>query len=185
MGQQYLSEIRAMSFNFAPKGWALCNGQTMSIQQNQALFALLGTTYGGNGTTTFNLPNLQGRAPLHFGNGPGGAFILGQAAGEPTHTLLITETPSHNHALKAANVAADAIPTGVTPGPALALAQAAAFEGAGNPTIPVSIYSTVASNATMAGNAISTVGGQPHENRQPYLALNFCIALTGIFPSRS
>jgi microcystin-dependent protein len=187
MGQQYVSEIRVMAFGFPPKGWALCNGQTMSIQQNQVLFALLGTTYGGNGTTTFNLPNLQGRAPVHMGTSTSGAnYPIGQSAGEAVHTLNLGETPTHTHQLMAANVPADTAPAGVTPGPTLALAQAAAFEGTGNPTKAVSIYSTSPANATLAASAVGPTGGsQPHENRQPYLALNFCIALVGIFPSRN
>ncbi len=186
MGTPFLSEIRIMSFGFPPKGWALCNGQILPINQNQALFALLGTTYGGNGQTTFALPNLQGRAPLHTGaDGFGDNYILGQLAGQPTHTLTINETPSHTHTLHAANVPADTAPAGVTPTPSLALAQAAAFEGAGNPTVAVSIYSTGAATTTMASSAVGSTGGQPHENRQPYLTLNFCIALQGIFPSRS
>jgi microcystin-dependent protein len=182
MSEQYISEIRIVSFNFPPKGWAFCNGQILPINQNQALFSLLGTTYGGNGQTTFALPNLQGRAAISMGAG----YTIGQTAGEPAHTLTLNETPTHLHAMMAANVPAGTAPAGVTPGPAEALAQAAAFEGASNPTKPVSIYSTAPTNATLAANAIGLNGGsQPHENHQPYLTLNFCIALVGIFPSRS
>lgn len=181
MSTPFLSEIRVMSFGFAPKGWALCNGQILPINQNQALFSLLGTTYGGDGRTNFALPNLQGRASIYTGAG----FVLGQSAGEPAHTLTLNETPSHAHTLAASTAPADAAPGGVTPGPTLVLAEAAAFQGAGKPTIPVSIYSTGAANAKMAASAIGSTGGQPHENRQPYLALNFCIALQGIFPSQS
>ncbi|HXT07737.1 MAG TPA: tail fiber protein [Roseiarcus sp.] len=185
MGEPYLSEIRLMAFGFAPKGWAQCNGQTVPIQQYQALFALLGTTYGGNGVTTFNLPDLRGRAPLHYGpDGLGDTYVLGQVGGEPLHSLSIAETPTHTHTLKAANVAADTAPAGVTPGPALALAQAAVYEGT-NPVVPTSIYSTAAANATMAPSAVGQTGGQPHENRQPFLVLNYCIALSGIFPSQN
>jgi len=185
MGSPYLSEIRIMAFTFAPKGWALCNGQTLPIAQNQALFALLGTTYGGNGTTTFQLPNLQGRAALHFGVDPFGTpYALGQTGGQPSHTLTSAETPAHTHTLNGAASPADAAPGGVTPSPTLALAQAAAFEGT-NPPAAVSLYSTSAANTTMAGVAVGQTGGQPHENRQPFLTLNFCISLTGIFPSRS
>jgi microcystin-dependent protein len=186
MATPYLSEIRIMSFGFAPKGWALCNGQTLPINQYQALFSLIGTTYGGDGIRTFNLPNLQGCAPLHFGTDSfGDRYTLGQAGGEPTHTLLITEIPAHSHSLKAAAVAADPAPGGVIPTPSVALAQAAAFEGSGKQTVPVSIYSMSAANTTLAGSAISMTGGQPHENRQPYLTLNFCIALQGIYPSHN
>jgi microcystin-dependent protein len=185
MADPFLSEIRIMSFSFPPKGWALCNGQLMAINQNQALFALLGTTYGGNGQTTFALPNLQGRVPLHMGAGGGGSYPIGQISGQPTHTLTIGETPLHNHSLNAKAVTADVSPPGLAPGPTFALAEALADKGAGNPTVPVSIYSTSAANTTMSPSAVGPVGGQPHENRQPYLTLNFCIALQGIFPSRS
>src|ERR1700722_15526118 len=101
MGTPYLSEIRIMAFNFAPKGWAMCNGQTLPINQNQAIFALLGTTYGGNGQTTFQLPNLQGRVPVHQGSGGGNNVVLGQSAGETAHTLTVQEMPSHSHSLNA------------------------------------------------------------------------------------
>jgi microcystin-dependent protein len=182
MSEQYVSEIRIVSFNYPPKGWAFCNGQLLPINQNQALFSLLGTTYGGNGQTTFALPNLQGRAAVSMGAG----YTIGQIGGEPAHTLTSNETPTHLHAMMSANVPADTAPAGVTPGPTLALAQAAAFEGTGNPTKAVSIYSTATANATLAANAIGPAGGgQPHENHQPYLTLNFCIALIGIFPSRN
>jgi microcystin-dependent protein len=185
MSLPYLSEIRIMSFGYAPRGWALCNGQALAINQNQALFSLLGTTYGGDGIRTFNLPNLQGRAALHAGvDSFGQTYTLGQTAGQPSHTLTIGETPAHTHALKGAAVAADTAPGGVTPTPSLALAEAAAFEGK-NPIVPVSIYSTGAANTTMAPAAVGQTGGQPHENRQPFLTLNFCIALQGIFPSRN
>ncbi len=183
MSNPYVSEIRIMSFGFPPRGWAQCNGQIMPILQNQALFALLGTTYGGDGVRTFALPDLRGRAALHFGQGQfGDSYALGERAGEPTHTLSVSETPAHNHPLKAADVDADPAPGGVNPGPTVALARAAAFEGAGKPTVPVSAYSTGAANAQLAPNALSIVGGLPHENRQPFLALNFCISLQGIFP---
>lgn len=185
MSESYVSEIRIMSFNFAPRGWAQCNGQLLPIQQNQVLFSLLGTYYGGDGIRTFALPDLRGRAAMHFGSdGMGDSYKIGQTGGEPTHTLTINETPTHNHALMAADVAADTAPAGVIPGPTEALARAAAFKGA-NTTVPVSIYSTGAANSQLASNALAQTGGQPHENRQPWLALNFCISLVGMFPSRS
>jgi microcystin-dependent protein len=177
----YVSEIRMMAFNFAPRGWALCNGQTLAIQQNQALFALLGTTYGGNGTTTFQLPNLQGRIPLHMGPG----FIEGQNAGEVTHTLTLPEMPSHSHLVQAKNAQADLDATGTTPGPTVVLAQAAAST---NPVKDVQIYGTLPINSAgnFASGAISMTGGnQPHPNQQPYLVISFCISLQGIFPSRN
>jgi microcystin-dependent protein len=169
-----------MSFNFPPKAWALCNGQIMSIQQNAALFALLGTTYGGNGTSTFALPNLQGQVPMHFG----GAFVQGQASGEYNHSLTVNEMPAHLHNVMASNGAADQHPTGRVPGNNF-LAQAAAAPAPGT---PVNMYGTGGpdTNQTFAPQAIANGGGsQPHSNQQPYLTVSFCIALAGIFPSRN
>lgn len=164
MSTPFLAEIKIFSFNFAPRGWALCNGQLLPINQNQALFSLLGTTYGGNGITTFALPNLQGATPIHTGPG----FVLGQAGGETAHTLTIPEMAAHSHA------AAGSSNPGNTAEPANAF-WAVAASGA---------YSA-APNTAMAPGAISTTGGsQPHNNLSPYLTLNFCIALQGIFPSR-
>jgi len=165
MATPYLAEIRVFSFAFAPKGWALCNGQTLPINQNQALFALLGTTYGGNGITTFQLPNLQGSMPMHLGNG----FNQGQAGGEATHTLITTEIPQHTHTA-----------TGVTTN--------ATAEAATNNTWAASAKNPYATGVSvqMSPNALSTLSGsQPHNNMPPYLTLNFCIALQGIFPSRN
>jgi microcystin-dependent protein len=184
MGNPYVSEIRIMSFGFAPQGWALCNGQILPIQQNQALFSLIGTNFGGDGVRTFALPNLQGRAPLHMGSDHfGNIYNLGETGGEASHTLTLNETPAHTHALNASTGPADSPPpAGVQPGPTVTLAQAAAAGGA---TPAVSIYSTASANTTLSASAISQTGGQPHENRQPFLTLSFCIALQGIFPSRS
>jgi microcystin-dependent protein len=173
MSNPYMSEIRIMSFNFPPKGWALCNGQLLSITQNQGLFSLLGTAYGGDGRTTFALPNLQGRVPIHF---PSGSHP-GQIAGEPAHMLQVTEMPAHTH-LMAATAA-----TATTDGPAQSefLAQG---QSTASGTPAVNLYSTANQSSTFAPSAISSAGGgQPHENRQPFLVLNFCIALQGIFPS--
>ena len=175
MSDPYLSEIRIMSFNFAPRNWALCNGQLLAINQYQALFSLLGTTYGGDGRATFGLPNLQGRVPLHFGNG----FTLGQQSGETAHTLLYSEMPLHNHLMTAtAAKAASAIPA-----PAVYLGKGQS-QGSGTPV--VNIYSTAGQSGTFAAAAINNTGGsQPHPNQQPFLVLNFCISLQGIFPSRN
>lgn len=165
MGTPIMSEIRIMSFGFAPKGWAACNGQLLPINQNQALFSLLGTTFGGDGRTTFALPDLRTRAPVHFG----GNFILGQNGGEQNHTLTMLEMPTHTHAAQGTTSNADApVPAGNYLG-----AANNAYTPAGNltPLHPSSI-----------GNA---GGSQPHENTQPYLTLNFCIALQGVFPSRN
>jgi microcystin-dependent protein len=162
-----MSEIRIMAFNFAPKGWALCNGQQMQINQNQALFALLGTTFGGDGRVTFGLPNLQGCIPMHIGQG----HTLGEIAGEASHTLTISEMPQHLHTLSGSTQAVNQIlPVGNAPG------QSA----------PNNLYTGPQSLVAMNPKSVSNVGGsQPHENRQPYLTLSFCIALVGVFPSRN
>jgi len=167
MSTPFLSEIRMFSFNFAPKGWALCNGQFLPINQNQALFALLGTTYGGNGQTNFQLPDLRSRVPV--GNGAG--FNLGERAGEEFHTITINEMPQHLHFAQASSAAASAgIPTS-----ALVLAKGE-FE----------IYRPPSNLTPMKATSISSIGGsQPHENRQPFLTVSFCIALQGIFPSQN
>jgi microcystin-dependent protein len=171
MSSPYLGEIRIISFNFAPKGWAFCNGQTMAIAQNQALFALLGTYYGGNGIQTFNLPNLQGRAPMFYNNG----YVIGQTGGEAAHTLLATEMPAHAHLTSVNSTAAN------QGGPLNATTGAKNYWGNGNQPA----YAT-AQTATMNPAALAIAGGsQPHENRSPFLVLNFVIALSGIFPSRS
>ena len=170
MSEPFLSEIRMFAFGFPPRGWSFCNGQTMPINQNQALFSLLGTSYGGNGVQTFQLPNLQQRAPLHVG--PVNTY-LGIQGGEAAHTLTIAEIPSHKHTLQAKNVAATvSSPAGAN------LAQPVTNVG--------SIYAPGTPNATMAPQTIANMGsGLPHDNMQPYLVMNFCIALVGIFPSRN
>jgi microcystin-dependent protein len=170
MSEPFLSEIRVFSFGFPPKGWALCNGQLMPINQNQALFALLGTTYGGNGQTTFALPDLQSRIPMHFGNG----HVLGERGGEQAHTLIVSEIPGHTHSVACSDVA------GTLPG---ATKNVWAPDNNGNAPYSSPSNTTV---ANMAQNAIGNTGGsQAHNNLAPFLVLNFCIALTGIFPSRS
>jgi microcystin-dependent protein len=167
MAQPFLGEVRLMSFTFAPKGWALCNGQLMSIQQNAALFSVLGTTYGGNGTTNFQLPNLQGRVPVHTGPG----FVIGQSAGESAHTLITSEIPLHTHTLTAVGTPA-------------ANQRAVAGNMPGAPAF--NFYSTTATPSAMDATAVgANVGNQAHDNMQPYLVVNFCIALVGIFPSRN
>jgi microcystin-dependent protein len=164
MAEPFLAEIRIMSFNFPPKGWALCNGQLLPINQNQALFSLLGTTYGGNGQTTFALPDLRGRVPISFGNG----FVQGERAGEEHHTLTLGELAAHSHSPVGSSNPADQ----VSP-----QNNFWAYENS-------NAYAT-APDASMAPS-VSTVGGsQPHENRSPYTVLSFCIALIGIFPSRN
>jgi len=180
MSTPFMSEIRIMSFNFAPKGWTMCNGQLLPINQNQALFSLLGTTYGGDGRVNFGLPNLQARIPMHMGSG----HTLGEIGGENAHTLNISEMAQHNHLAAAAAVTADQGNPGHQPSATKALAQAHAATGSG--PVNVNLYGTGAPSKVFAANAIGTNGGsQAHENRQPFLVLNFCIALQGIFPSQN
>ena len=176
MSSQYISEIRIMAFDFPPRGWALCNGTMMSIQQNTALFSLIGTYYGGNGTNNFKLPDLQGRVPLHMGTG----FDIGSNGGEVTHTLIPQEMAPHTHAVRASTSSGNGPPS-----PIAVLAQGLADT---SPTTPVNVYATlpVVQNAGFAPSAISPSGGNgAHPNVQPNLVLNFCISLIGIFPSRS
>jgi microcystin-dependent protein len=164
MAEPFLSEIRIMSFPFAPKGWALCNGQLLPINQNQALFSLLGTTFGGDGRVNFGLPDLQSRAPIHVGSG----HTLGERGGEQAHTVSIAELPEHAHVLNAAsNNGTVSIPTGNLYGKALQLA-----------------YTSPTQLVAMSTETVTSIGGsQAHLNMQPFLVLNFCIALQGIFPS--
>lgn len=165
MSEPFLSEIKIVSFNFPPKGWALCNGQLLPINQNQALFALLGTTYGGNGQTNFALPNLRGRVPIHFD----ASHNLGEAAGSTSVTINIQQLPTHTHVMQSSN----------TTGNAAIVGNAVFGAEPGNP------YAGAGADVTVPG-AISSIGGsQPHNNMMPYLVLNFIIALQGIFPSRN
>jgi microcystin-dependent protein len=165
MSEPFLGEIRAFTFGFAPRGWAFCNGQLLPINTNQALFSLLGTTYGGDGRTTFALPNLQGRVAIHSD----GQFPLGGVGGEETHSLTISEMPQHAH-----QVSASSNPAG----------QSSPAGGFSTDTGRNAYADTP--DATMAYQAVAAAGGgQPHDNRSPYLALSFCIALQGIFPSRT
>ncbi len=168
MAEPFLSEIRIMSFAFAPKGWALCNGQLLPINQNQALFALLGTSFGGDGRVNFALPDYRGRTPIHVGSG----HTLGEGGGEQAHTLSIAELPTHLHAATASSDAADA---GVPGGNLLGAVDVTTFGNA---------YGGAANLVAMAPEMVASAGGsQAHLNMHPYLTLNFCIALQGIFPS--
>jgi microcystin-dependent protein len=173
MADPFVAEIRIFPFTFAPVGWALCGGQLMPISQNTALFSLLGTTYGGDGRSTFGLPDLQGRAPMHPGQGPGLSLRdLGETGGSETVALLQTEMPAHAHGLQADVI--DLADTNV-PSPSASLALSAGG----------SLYQAAA-GTTMAGQALAAAGGSlPHNNMQPYLTLNFNIALQGIFPPRA
>ena len=172
MAQPFLGEIKIISWNFAPKGWAFCNGQLLPINQNQALFSILGTTYGGNGQTTFGLPDFQGRSPYHVGS----TLSLGQKGGEEAHTLTTSEMPAHNHFPMASTAAGNTV-----------------FPAAGSPVVQHNTWATSSvnpyastSNGAMLPGAVSNTGGsQPHANLQPYLVVNFIIALQGIFPSRN
>ena len=163
MGEPFIGEVRAVSFGTVPRGWMLCNGQLLSIAQNQALFSILGTTYGGDGVTTFALPNLQGRTPVGMGNG----IQLGESAGETSVTLQQTQMPAHTHGVLASSAAGADDPS--DRGPAAAKA-----------------YGPSTSLATLDPSSIGSTGGsQPHANMQPYLTISYIIALTGIYPSRN
>jgi microcystin-dependent protein len=166
MAEPFLSEIKIMSFGFAPRGWALCNGQLLPLNQNQALFSLLGTTYGGDGRVNFGLPNLEGRAPMHMGAG----HTLGERGGEQSHTLSISELPTHTHTLQGSSTS--------TTGNA---DPATRYLGGEN-----NLYHAAANLTSMSPSSVSVVGGsQAHLNMQPFLTLSFCIALQGIFPSQT
>lgn len=166
MAEPFLSEVRIMSFVFAPKGWALCNGQLLPINQNQALFSLLGTTFGGDGRVNFALPDLRGRTPIHVGSG----HTLGERGGEQAHTLSIAELPTHSHFWNAVSAPA----TTSNPNTTFALAE----------SVQSFLYTAPGNLQTMAPNMVGNTGGsQAHLNMQPFLTLSFCIALQGIFPS--
>lgn len=172
MADPFVAEIRIVSFNFPPTGWAFCDGQLLPLSQNTALFSLLGTVYGGNGLNTFGLPNLQGRAPMHPGQGPGLSLRdLGEEGGVSSVTLLESEIPMHTHSLNAVNFPSDSNnPTGNAIGR----------------SSNVAAYGTAGSTVQMKNTALAPAGGSlPHNNMQPYLTLNFVIALQGIFPPRS
>ncbi len=173
MSEPFLAEVRIVGFNFAPRGWAFCDGQILPINQNQSLYSLLGTTYGGDGRTSFALPDLRGRTPIHVGSSNGSIHLLGQKGGEETHTLNAAEMPQHNHEAQASSQPGDSpIPTNNVLGSSLN----EIYRSFTQPSDQVAMRSGTISNAG---------GGQAHENMQPYLALNFCIALQGLFPSRN
>jgi microcystin-dependent protein len=177
--EPFIGEIRLLPFSFAPKNWALCNGQLIPIQQNTALFSIIGTTYGGNGTTNFQLPNLQGQVVAGVGQGPGlSLWSWGEQQGEDSVTLLTTEMPAHNHLITAMNNA------GTAPTPAADAYLAKDIRG-GSGVINY-MLAPGTTNTTMAAQTIGVSGGgTAHENRQPFLALNYCIALAGVFPARN
>ena len=172
MADPFVAEIRIVGFNFAPKGWAFCDGQLLPLSQNTALFSLLGTTYGGNGLSNFALPNLQGSFPLHPGQGPGlSLHDLGEQSGTETVTLLESEIPSHGHGMVAGSPWNASL---AAPSPSALLGPA--------PTRP---YAAVATTDTQMAPTLATGGGSPHNNMPPYLAMNFIIALQGVFPPRT
>ena len=166
MSEPFLAEVRIVGFNFAPRGWAFCDGQILPINQNQSLYSLLGTTYGGDGRTSFALPDMRGRTPIHVGDG----HTEGEKSGEETHTLSKAEMPAHNHKVKANSTAA----TANTPvSNVFATSTSTVYEAANNLT-------------SLSDLSVSTVGGsQAHDNMMPFITLNFCIALQGLFPSRN
>jgi microcystin-dependent protein len=181
MTQPFLGQVQPFGFGFAPRGWALCNGQILSISQNTALFALLGTFYGGNGTTNFALPNLQSRVPMHYGSNVFGSFALGEQAGQEGVTLSVNELPTHNHSFSGTTADADskrpvdgsAYAQTTTPGPVSPGDSFYAQANAGTVT-------------TINPLTLSIVGGSlPHSNLQPYLTINWCIAMQGVFPARN
>ena len=170
MSEPFLAEVRIVGFNFAPRGWAFCDGQILPINQNQSLYSLLGTTYGGDGRTTFALPDMRGRTPIHVGRADSGqSFREGQKTGEETHTLASNEMPQHNHqTFGSANNGSGRDPSNQVLGSAL------------------NLYAAPSSLTSIHNGSITNVGGgQAHNNMQPSLALNFCIALQGLFPSRN
>jgi microcystin-dependent protein len=170
----FVAEIRIFPFNFAPRGWAFCNGQILPLSQNTALFSLLGTTYGGDGKSTFALPNMQGNVPMHWGNGAGlTQRFIGEQSGSPTVTLLASEVPVHTHGVLA-------VPGNLPANTNKPAGNAFGKAAQGKP------YGPAASLTALSSQAISIVGGnQPHTNMQPYLTMSFCIALQGVFPPRT
>ncbi len=173
MAEPYLSQITIVAFDFAPRGYALCDGEILPINQNQELFSLLGTNFGGDGRTSFALPDLRGRIPIHFGTGTGlPTYSLGQRGGEETHTLTIDEMPTHTHQVKATS----AVATAATPRNDRVLAQSTGND----------VYGSATNLVSMDSSAVTSTGGnQTRENMMPYLTINFCIAIQGTFPSRN
>lgn len=170
MSEPYIGEIRMVAFNFAPNGWAFCNGETIAISQNTALFSLIGTTYGGDGVTTYQLPNLESRLPVHMGSdNQGNNYVIGELSGVEEVTVLTSQLPAHNHALRAAAAA------GTETSPAGAVWAESALEQ----------FSTVSPTGAFGATMTQTGGSQPHNNLQPFLAINYVISLFGVYPSRN
>lgn len=175
MAQPYVGEIRMFAGNFAPNGWMFCEGQTLPISENEVLFQLIGTTYGGDGQDTFNLPNLASRVPIHMGTGPDGTtYQIGEMAGTEQETLTVQQIPNHTHPVLATNASSSQMPGGAMLGPATSSQAGVKMYGVDTPLV------------SLASQAVSPVGGsQPHENTQPFLCINFIISLFGIFPSQN
>lgn len=173
MAQPYVGEIRMFAGNFAPNGWMFCEGQTLPISENEVLFQLIGTTYGGDGQETFNLPNLASRVPIHMGTGPDGTtYQIGEMAGTEQETLTVQQIPSHSHPLTASTDPASQ----TTPGSTVLLAQSSIAD----------MYIQDSPDGALAASAVQPQGGsQPHENTQPFLCINFIISLFGVFPSQT
>ena len=180
MGTPYLGEIKLISWNYPPKGWVFCNGQLLPINQNQALFSIFGTTYGGDGRVTFGLPDMRGRVPIHMGNG----FVIGEKGGELNHTLTTSEMPAHNHFVQS-DVQTDAANNFSSPAATEIFGLALGVPSSGT-NFPVNPYGTGAPGGALAPQTVSNTGGsQPHVNTQPYLVLNYIVALQGVFPSQN
>lgn len=179
--EPFIGQVQLFAFNFAPKDWAFCNGQLMSIAQNQALFSLIGTTYGGDGVTTFALPDLRGRVPNHFGQGPGlNSYEMGQVSGTETVTLIQTQMPTHTHPMMVSNQTASVSdPTGHV------LAASTGLDSLSGATVTVHTYGTNPTGVASPQTIGIAGGNQSHNNMQPYLTMNYCIALYGIYPSRT
>ncbi|RYF93449.1 MAG: phage tail protein [Caulobacteraceae bacterium] len=173
MAQPYVGEIRMFAGNFPPNGWLFCEGQTLPISENDVLFQLIGTTYGGDGQETFNLPNLASRVPIHFGTGPDGTtYQIGEMAGTESVTLTTQQIPQHTHAVLATNASSSQFPGGALMGPATSAQTGVKMYGVDTPLV------------SLSSQSVTTVGGnQPHENCQPFLCINFIISLFGVFPS--
>src|SRR5580704_4259232 len=182
MAEPFLGEVKIISWNFPPKGWSFCNGQLLPINQNQALFSILGTTYGGDGRVNFGLPDLQGRMPVHVGNG----IALGERAGETTHLLNISEIPAHTHVIAADGTGSGTASNTPNTSGTKVLGQSAGTGGTPPVAFGANIYNSANSNSSLDSRCVAANGGcQAHENMSPYLVLNIIIALQGIFPSQN
>jgi microcystin-dependent protein len=183
--EPFLGQVEIFSFNYAPKGWAFCQGQLLSIQQNTALFSLFGTYYGGNGTTNFGLPDLRARAAIGMGNGAGlPPYTIGQVGGEENHLLSAAENASHNHTIRVNSTTA-ASNNSDTPSTTVVLGQTTGKDATQPNYFPVYLYTSGSASNSLSPSTIGMTGGQPHPNMMPYLTVSFCVALVGIYPTRN